>query len=315
MVVSNRGSKTLSYEGLTRSIQLRMTRIIDETHIVSAPEADLYIELVGPADAPAVYYLHGGPGYNSYSFRDIAGDELTEQLVIYPDQRGDGRSSGKPADPDVLAADVITILDTLELPRVSLLAHGFGALIALHAATRHPERVQKLLLVNPWVDMPLLARTLQREAAVQSGNTDLALPPEGAIAEDEPDPEDLLEQAFGWVSPKRLLDDMQFPKASSRLRLEHSDAEAMIGSSSGENLPGFWSWSAKPMLAAVRHRTVIVGSQHDRSSYPEQVEVVLEGLPHALFSLLDAGHYPWLDDPEAFFGLLREALALPDEVV
>jgi proline iminopeptidase len=291
-----------------------MTRIIDETHAVAAPDADLYVELAGPEGAPAVYYLHGGPGYNSYSFRDTAGDELTHHLMIYADQRGDGRSSGGPADLETLADDVATVLDALELPHASLLAHGFGALIATHVAARHPKRVGKLLLVNPWVDMPLLARTLQREAAVQSGNTDLALPPEQAIGEDEPNPEDLLEQAFGWLSPKRLLDDMQFPKTSSRLRLEHSDAEAMIGSSAGENLRGFWSWSARPLLASLEHRTVVVGAQHDRSSYPDQVEVVLEGMPQALFSLLDAGHYPWLDDPEGFFGLLNEALALPDEV-
>jgi proline iminopeptidase len=54
---------------------------------------------------------------------------------------------------------------------------------------------------------------------------------------------------------------------------------------------------------------VVVAPTHDRTSYPEQVEATLERAPHALVSLLDSGHYPWIDDPRTFLDLLHEAMA------
>ena len=289
---------------------------LDETYAVSAEGAELYAEVVGPRDAPVIFYLHGGPGYNAHSFRDLVGDELSRYLVVYADQRGGGRS---PADGGVnlalLAEDVVTLLDALDISQATLLAHGFGALIAATVAARAPERVLKLLLVNPWVDMALLARTLQRSAAFMSGNTDLALPPEGALAENEgagegADPEALLEQAFNWTSSKGLFDALEFPKPSSRLRLEHSDADALFGLPAGELPTDVWSLEVRDLLPALPMPTVVLAGREDQTSVPDQVEVVLERMPHALTSLLDAGHYPWLDDPDTFLALLHETMAL-----
>ena len=285
---------------------------LDEAYAVSAEGAELYAEVVGPRDAPVIFYLHGGPGYNSHSFRDLVGDELSRYLVVYADQRGGGRS---PADGGVnlalLAEDVVTLLDALSISQTTLLAHGFGALVAATVAAEAPERVAKLLFVNPWVDMALLARTLQRSAAFMSGNTDLALPPEGALSEGEgADPEALLEQAFSWTASKSLFDALEFPKPSSRLRLEHSDADALFGLPAGELPTDVWSLEVRDLLPTLSLPTVVLAGREDQTSVPDQVEVVLERMPHALTSLLDAGHYPWLDDPDTFLALLHETMAL-----
>src|SRR5690606_5507311 len=110
--------------------------------------ASLYVERVGPVGAPTVYFLHGGPGYNAASFREIAGGELEELDVVYADQRGAGRSTGEGgSDVALLAADVFAVMDALGIARATLLAHGFGALVALRAARTAPERVERLVLV------------------------------------------------------------------------------------------------------------------------------------------------------------------------
>src|SRR5690606_3907994 len=69
----------------------------DQIVNVERADADLYVERVGPDQAPVVYYLHGGPGYGSHSFRDLMGDDLEQFQVIYADQRGGGRSYGSGA--------------------------------------------------------------------------------------------------------------------------------------------------------------------------------------------------------------------------
>ena len=64
-------------------------------------------------------------------------------------------------------------------------------------------------------------------------------------------------------------------------------------------------------LRTLAHPTVVVLGRADGSSYPRQAEIVLSALPHALLSLLETAHYPWLDDPEAFADTLAQAMALP----
>ena len=82
--------------------------------------ADLYFEVTGSPGSsdPALVFLHGGPGYNSYSFRSLFGDRLAETLpqrrVMYLDQRGAGRSGpledtdqgGDTLDLDTLVGDL-----------------------------------------------------------------------------------------------------------------------------------------------------------------------------------------------------------------
>lgn len=283
----------------------------DEVFHVETPHADLYVEDVGPKEAAAVYYLHGGPGYNSYSFRDLVGDEFEAFRMIYADQRGAGRSYvDMPFDLETLANDVARTLTALDIGRASLLAHGFGTQIAIRAATLHPERIDRLVLVSPWVSMPVLARSLQREASVRSGNAEAALPPEESLAEpDGLDPERLVAEAFSLVPAKQLFDDMEFPSPSSRLRLEHSDTEALFGPQELVEPHGVWQLDVREELAELPHPMVVIAPTHDRTSYPDQVESVLEHAPHSLVSLLDSGHYPWIDDPATFVSLFHEAMA------
>ncbi|MEX2534659.1 MAG: alpha/beta hydrolase [Trueperaceae bacterium] len=285
---------------------------VDTPYHIERDNADLYVEQVGAQDAPVLYYLHGGPGYNSYSFRDLLGDDLEEYRMIYADQRGAGRSY---ADVDFslddLVDDVLTVLDALAVPKASILAHGFGALIAARVATRHPDRLERLLFVNPWFSMPLLARALQREAAVASGHTESALPPEEALANPEAlDAEELVDQAFESVAAKQLFDRMEFPEPASRMRLEHSDSDALFGPNASAMPVAPWRLEVLDELSSLRSATVVMAARHDRTSYPEQAEAGLERLNHALFSLLPGGHYPWIDAPDAFLSILREGMSL-----
>src|SRR5690625_7885264 len=106
----------------------------DAAYHITRDTADLYVEAVGPEDGQPVYYLHGGPGYNSFSFRDLLGDRLEEQLLLYADQRGGGRSYAEaPFSFELLADDVPSVLKALDIGSASLLGHVFRAAIALES--------------------------------------------------------------------------------------------------------------------------------------------------------------------------------------
>lgn len=284
---------------------------VDEAAHLVLEGADLYVEQVGPRDAPVVYYLHGGPGYSAHAFRELMGEELEDYRMVYADQRGGGRSyADQPFDLDVMADDVAAVLRGLDLGQATLLAHGFGAIVAVRAAGRHPKSVRGLVLINPWLSMPMLARALQREAAHRSGRGDEALPPESALAEaDALDPQVLVDAAFSWVAPKTLFDQLQFPDPTARMHLEHADATALLGPTETAELEAPWGLQVVAEWAELRQPAAVLVSTRDGTSYPDQAEAALQARPDAVTALLDGGHHPYVEEAEDFLGTLRQALA------
>ncbi|GMA17336.1 alpha/beta hydrolase [Deinococcus metallilatus] len=297
----------------------------DEPNSERLNGADLYFEVTGPEDAPEapIVFLHGGPGYNSYSFRELFGERLAGRRVVYLDQRGSGRSGplseteqgGDKLDLDTLVADLEALREHLGAERLVPLGHGFGALVALEYARRHPERTARVIVVNPWVHFPELALTLLREASAMRGvplddpaDAVRARTPEGQYP---PVGEARVEAAFTLLNARDLLNALHFRDSASRMRLEFTDAEGQLigGGEVQEALvnQGLWEFEYPPFLPELRRPLFVIAGVHDRSSYPEQVEWLAD-LGGADVTVLDAGHYPWLDDEDAFAEALEEAL-------
>ncbi len=116
----------------------------------------LRIEVTGKAvgsTAPAVVFMHGW-GRTGDDFEDLASRlviDFPEYEFLRLDLPGFG---GSPfAKPDGFSLDdyCITLLaffEKLELGRVIIIGHSLGGRIAIKFAARHPERVEKLVLIS-----------------------------------------------------------------------------------------------------------------------------------------------------------------------
>ena len=141
----------------------------EEIGYVPVGEAELYVEDVGPVEGPALLVLHGGPGGNAYVLREGLQDYLEGFRVVYFDQRGSGRSLELPQDPrlftvDALVEDTLLLAEALGVERFGLLAHGFGAVVALEVLRRFPQ-AEGAILLAPWVNFPWLAARLAEDHA------------------------------------------------------------------------------------------------------------------------------------------------------
>ena len=113
----------------------------------------LYYEIHdGPADAATVILSAGLGG--SAAFWAPQMDALTERFrVILYDHRGTGRSD-RSLKPDhsvaSMAEDLVAVLDATNTPKAHLVGHAAGGNAGLQLALDHPERLDKLIVVNGW---------------------------------------------------------------------------------------------------------------------------------------------------------------------
>jgi len=113
----------------------------------------LYYEVhEGPEGAQAVILSAGLGGSGHFWAPQMAA--LTERFtVVLYDHRGTGRSVRALTDPhsvDAMADDIITVMDASGLLSASVVGHAAGGLAGLALALRHPDRLDRLVVVNGW---------------------------------------------------------------------------------------------------------------------------------------------------------------------
>lgn len=103
--------------------------------------AELYYEVHGPDDAPAIVSLHGGPGISDHAKGKQAFDPLTDdyRLVVY-DHRGCGKSSlTPPYSNEQYARDLEGLRQHLGLDEFVIVGGSYGGFIAQEYAIRYGD--------------------------------------------------------------------------------------------------------------------------------------------------------------------------------
>jgi pimeloyl-ACP methyl ester carboxylesterase len=238
----------------------------------------------GATARAAALYLHGVPDSSDgwLGFLERTGG-------LAPDLPGFGRS-GKPGYLTYTIAEydryIERFLDEVGVERVSIVMHDWGAL-GLVFAQRLPERVERLVLINP---VPLLAGySWHRMARIwrTRGLGELAMGATNRFTLSRLSRET---NATPGAMPEEWLESVlaHFDQGTQRaiLRLYRSSPPEALAAA-GERLgnlqaPALVVWGVQDPYIPARFAAQYAGA-----------------LPNAqLLELPDAGHYPWLDRPE-----------------
>lgn len=114
------------------------------------------------AAKPTVVFIHGaGLDHSSFALQSrYFGYHGWNVLAL--DLPGHGRSAGPPLETVAAMADwVVEVLDQLNIEKAVLVGHSMGSLIALDAAARHPQRVEKIALIAVAYPMKVTAPFLE----------------------------------------------------------------------------------------------------------------------------------------------------------
>ena len=250
-------------------------------------------EAAVPDDAPTTppLYLHGVPT-NSDDWLPF----LARTGGLAPDLPGFGRT-GKAGNLDYTIdgyADFIErYLDLVSVDRVSLVVHDWGV-VGLAFAQRHPERVARLVVINAitflpgyrWHRTARLWRTpLLGELAM--GTTTrrfLRLLSREANATPGPMPE-------AWLDT--ILDHFDQGTQRAILRLYRSSPSDVLA-------------AAGAHLDRLSMPALVLWGQTDPYIPARFGRAYADALPDAeLVELPDAGHWPWLDRPDAIDSVVR----------
>ncbi|MDF3306762.1 alpha/beta hydrolase [Rhodococcus sp. T2V] len=102
--------------------------------------------------APVVLIHGSGPGVTAWANWRTTIPHLAEKFrVIAPDILGFGyteRPGGVEYNSTTWTHHLVGLLDALGLDRVSIVGNSFGGSLALNIATKHPERVDRLVLMG-----------------------------------------------------------------------------------------------------------------------------------------------------------------------
>ena len=103
----------------------------------------LYYATIGHGSP--VVLLHGGLANSDYWGNQIKA-LAPRHTVIVVDSRGHGRSTrdARPYGYDLMADDVVALLDTRHIAKADVVGWSDGAILGLDLAIRHPDRVGKV---------------------------------------------------------------------------------------------------------------------------------------------------------------------------
>ena len=249
-----------------------------------------------------VVLLHPGPGFDHLLFKVQLGPWLAERTqVLYLDQRGGGRSEH--SEPSELrlerwADDVRELCEVLAIERPIVFGLGFGSLVALDYASRHPDHPGALVLAAP------VARIVPERSIATYERLGGATAAEAAARFYEPAGEhdfaDFLRVCFPLLSRSELTSDVM-------IRADWNP-EVLMGWMGGEAR----AIDLRDRLGDVRAPTLVLAGEDDAWAPLDSVREVADGLgPQVVFrSFPGARHSVFLDAPVAYEELERFLVGL-----
>lgn len=269
--------------------------------IAHLPQGDVHYREFGPADGPAVLFVHGVLA-NGLLWYDVA-ERLENVRCIVPDWPLGAHSVPLNRDADLSTAGVVSLiialLDSLKLERVTLVGNDSGGALCQLIIARHPERLHRVVLTSCdaydiW--LPLLFKYFEFAAFIPGALWLLATSMRWR-------PLRRLPIALGWLA-KRL------PRATSDAFTAPLARSAGVRADVAKFLKAI---SPKDTLAAAAHfRTftapvLIAWSREDRFFPLNHAHRLQAAFPHAELKLIDDAYtFSPLDNPAALAAAMND---------
>ena len=269
-------------------------------------------------EGPAIVVLHGGPDAD-YDYLRPELDRLAEWFrVIYYDQRGRGRSADGVRPDDVTVRSEMDDLDRVRrhfgLESMAVLGHSWGGVLAMEYASRHPQRLSHLILMNTAPasreDVQVLRRHLRR---IRPAGDVEAMRSLAATAEFRAGDLDVESEYYRIHYRPALHAPELLDRLMPRLRTNFTPERVLLARAIEDRLyDETWSSPGYDLLPELRRLAVPTLVIHGESDFvPVEVAAhVAEAIPGARLAVLpQCGHFAYLEASDAVAQHVRELFA------
>ena len=242
------------------------------------------------ASRPSLVFVHGAA--NDHSVWGLQSRYFAHHgfRVLAVDLPGHGRSAGAAlAGVEAIAAWLVELLDAAAIERATIVGHSLGALATLEAASRFPERVERVALLGPAVPMAV------SDALLDAARSDVALAHELIV---------------GWShSAPRLLGGNPLPgmwMAGAALQLMNRTAPGVLHA----DLRACADYQrGLDAAASLRCPALVVLGGADLMAPAKSAQALVQTLPDRHVVTLPAcGHAMMAEQPDAVLDALRAFL-------
>ena len=212
--------------------------------------------------------------------------------VVRFDHPGHGRSPipDGPVTVESLADDVVELLDTLELERVSFCGLSLGGMVGMALALRALERLDRLVLCCTAAHLGPVEGWHERARIVRTRGT-------SAIAEG----------VLGRWFTERFRDESPETVAHFREMLEGVSSEGYAAC-----CEAIARWDARSEVRAIRSPTLVISGADDVATPPSDGAFLAESIPGADLTILsDCAHLANVEQPAVFSRALVGHLQVP----
>ena len=250
----------------------------------------LNVRLDGPADGPVLVFSNSLA--TSMAMWDDQVSRLQERYrILRYDNRGHGGSKPTPGPYtlDLLARDVVGLLDALDIESVSVCGLSMGGMIGQWLGINAPERVDRLILSNTACFFPNKEMWRERiEMAEQEGIS--------AIAE---------VSIRRWFTPEYLAQpDSSQTVARVRSFINETRREGYLACCVAIRDMDF-----RDELERIKTPTLVIIGEKDPATLPEYGEVIARGIASARSVVIrDAAHLSNIQQADKFTQILLEFL-------
>jgi proline iminopeptidase len=233
-------------------------------------------------EGPLLACHPGGPGFDGPYLHDLGGLDQTRELLLV-DPRGSGETGV--ADRYLIedyVGDLEELREVLGLERFDLLGHSHGGLVAASYAIAHPARVRKLVLVGTRAvsteEMDKAGAAVYADALAKVGH--VAYTAEGMAA------------VWNEMAPAYFAQwDERYRPYVCVDRIEPGPLQAIQATRP----------DLRDGLSRIQAETLVITGRDDFICGPAAATPLAEGIAGAELVILDdAGHMPYLEQPDAF---------------
>jgi proline iminopeptidase len=261
--------------------------------------AQLYYRTQGTG-APIVL-LSGGPGFDIDYMVPVAEFFPGRQKILF-EQRGTGRSRPAKFRADELTLklvvqDLDALREHLKLERMFIVGHSWGGMLAMAYAAAHPDRVDRMVLIDSggptleftsWFSDNIHARLRPEDEASQRYWKDAA---SHGVSADK-----AAIEAVRAITPGYFFDRAKALAFATQLTENsyHSDVNTALLGDLAKN------YDVRAGLRSV-DRPVLVLAGHQDPIGDKTTEDIHSLFKSSTLVYLDkCGHFPWVEQPEAF---------------